>query len=83
MPWKKNLPKSIKDKVEEQIKETLPFQKAYTKAKRPATAQLWVALGNLAQEFEKAQKRILELEQQLVPKKKNTKKDFKEKYNLK
>ena len=49
--WKKDIDKSIEDHLELQIRETLPYKKAYSQAKNPTNAQLWVAVANLSKQI--------------------------------
>lgn len=51
MNWRKNIDPSIKNHLEAQINETIRNKKAYSIAKKPSEAQLWVAIANLSKQI--------------------------------
>lgn len=50
MEWRKNIPSSIKNHLELQIKEASKYKKYYLKSKNPSNAQLWCAIANLSKQ---------------------------------
>ncbi|MBS3134994.1 hypothetical protein J4406_01310 [Candidatus Woesearchaeota archaeon] len=48
MPWRKNVDPIIKEYLDLQVKESNKFRSAFSKAKNPANAQLWIAIANLS-----------------------------------
>lgn len=49
--WRDKINPIIKDHLEAQIKETTTHRAAYSKAKEPTKAQLWVAIANLSKQI--------------------------------
>jgi len=48
--WREKLNPILKEYLDSLIKDTYSEKKAYSKAKNPSNAQLWVALANLSSE---------------------------------
>jgi lipid II:glycine glycyltransferase (peptidoglycan interpeptide bridge formation enzyme) len=48
MPWRKNVDPIIKEYLDLQVKESNKFKNAFSKAKNPANAQMWIAIANLS-----------------------------------
>ena len=47
MPWRKNVDPIIKSYLDIQVKESNKFRNAFSGAKNPANAQLWIAIANM------------------------------------
>jgi len=50
MTWRKKTDPIIKEHLEAQIKESYIHKKAYSEAKDPKNAQLWIAVANLSKQ---------------------------------
>lgn len=62
MPWRKNVDPIIKEYLDLQVKESNKFKNAYSKAKNPANAQLWIAIANLSKHIFSLELKIKYLE---------------------
>ncbi len=49
--WREQINPIIKSHLETQIKETTAHKEAYSKAREPTKAQLWVAIANLSKQI--------------------------------
>ncbi len=45
--WRGSLDREVEQEIEKILKRIKPYEDAYTAAKNPAVAQLWVAVGEL------------------------------------
>lgn len=71
--WREGINPIVKSHLETQIKETAAHKAAYSKAKEPTKAQLWIAIANLSRQIFDLHMRIKVLEkgiQEMAPKKK-------------
>lgn len=60
--WRENINPVTKSHLETQIKETTAHKDAYSKAKDPTKAQLWIAIANLSKQIFDLHLRIKVLE---------------------
>lgn len=61
--WRESLSPEIKEELEKLLSLTAEQEKAYNRAKHPASAQLWCALALLAKENQTLNKEIQNLQQ--------------------
>lgn len=66
MDWRDEINPIIKSHLETQIKETAAHKDAYSKAKEPTKAQLWIAIANLSKQIFDLHLRIKVLEKAMV-----------------
>ena len=64
--WREQINPVIKSHLESQIKETTAHKDAYSKAKDPTKAQLWVAIANLSKQIFDMHLRVKVLEKALA-----------------
>tara|TARA_Y100000034_G_scaffold131124_1_gene191190 strand:- start:526 stop:909 length:384 start_codon:yes stop_codon:yes gene_type:complete len=62
MAWRKNVDPIIKEYLDIQVKETNKFREAFSKSKRPANAQLWIAVANMTKHLFSLELKIKYLE---------------------
>jgi predicted ATP-dependent endonuclease of OLD family len=65
MSWRENVDPIIKSYLELQVKDTQQFKGAYSKAKEPSKAQLWIAIANLSKHIFSLEMKIKYLEKTL------------------
>src|SRR3989344_8259222 len=65
MLWREKVDPIIKDYLELQIKDTQQFKEAFSKAKEPSKAQLWIAIANLSKHIFSLELKIKYLEKTL------------------
>ncbi len=73
--WREKINPIIKSHLETQIKETTAHKEAYSKAKEPTKAQLWIAIANLSRQIFDLHLRIKVLEKALADMKPKGKKE--------
>ncbi len=84
MGWKTKIEPQLKKVIETQVAETLRYKNAYESASSPATAQIWIALGQVMKKIEQMEARIVakETAERIKKKKVSAKKQAKEKKEL-
>lgn len=60
--WRKHIHPELREHLEREIRRTFEHKRAYDNADNKGNAQLWIAVGNIAKQLNKIEKRLNEME---------------------
>jgi len=76
--WRKHVHPELREHLEREIRRTFEHKRAYDNADNKGNAQLWVAVGNVAKQLSRIEKRLNDMENMAKEMGKESEKGFKD-----